>query len=464
MGRKTRLVKLAGDAWLARAGGPNAIAARQRERLAATLARAREIPLYQRLWAGLPEDAGLDALTPMTKAVWVEGFEESIDDPQVTRDALWSYMQDLTRVGAPWLGRYTVCRSSGVMGLKALFVHDQDAMDVYWTLWLTRGWLPWLGLSGTARMAARGARSVHLVVTNGHFASAAFIRRDSPLGAIADARSATLSIVKPVGRLARALDHWQPVVLVGYPTVLEQLALRQRSGELSLDLVLAVSVSEWVEPGARRVIEEAFGCPLKDSYAASEFLALGFECPEGWLHVNDDWAVLEPVDRDMRPVPPGEPSDTALVTNLANRAQPIVRYDIEDRVTRRADPCPCGSPFTAVRLEGRQNEVLHYEDAGGRRVALQPMALITLVGGVPGVNMGSQFVQTDPRELALRIGFRPDADPDRTWAEVERRLRAHLRDAGLSHVAVVRSPIPPGRDPRTGKLRKLWSELPVGVA
>ena len=463
MGRNTRLVKLAVDAWRARAGGPRAIAARRRERLAATLARAREIPLYRRLWAGLPERAGLDALTPMTKSVWVEGFEDSIDDPQVTRDALWSYMQDLTRIGAPWLGRYSVCRSSGVMGLKALFVHDQDAMDVYWTLWLTRGWLPWLGVSGTARMVARGGRSVHLVATNGHFASAAFIRRSSPLGAVADARSATLSILKPIGRLTRALDHWQPAVLLGYPTVLEQLAIQQRSGDLSLDLLLAVSVSEWIEPTARQRIEDAFSCPLKDSYAASEFLALGFECPEGWIHVNDDWVVLEPVDHDMRPVPPGEPSDTALVTNLANRAQPIVRHDIEDRVTLRPDPCPCGSPFTAVRLEGRQNDVLHYDGANGRRVALQPIALITLVAGVPGPKMGCQFVQTHPHELSLRIAFPSDADADRTWAEVERRLRAHLRDMGLPHVEVLRSPIPPGRDPRTGKLRKFWSEIPIGV-
>lgn len=141
MGRRTRLGNLAWDAVRSRAGGPEAIAARRERRLAHLLAQARRVPLYRRHWSGIPEGAGLAALPPITKAEWVEAFEESVVAPEVTRAALWDYMQNPSRVGQPWLGRYTVCRSSGVSGRKSLFLADQDTMDVYWTLWLTRGWL-----------------------------------------------------------------------------------------------------------------------------------------------------------------------------------------------------------------------------------------------------------------------------------------------------------------------------------
>ena len=57
---------------------------------------------------------------------------------------------------------------------------------------------------------------------------------------------------------------------------------------------------------------------LHDAYAASEFTPIALECRRGWLHVNSDWAILEPVDADYRPAPPGEPSHTVLLTNLAN--------------------------------------------------------------------------------------------------------------------------------------------------
>ncbi|MGH7565530.1 MAG: hypothetical protein ACREK2_01750 [Gemmatimonadota bacterium] len=461
MGRRARLVNLAWDAVRTRAGGPRAIDAHRERRLAHILALARRAPLYRRHWSGIPEHAGLAALPPMTKAGWVEGFEESVLVPDVTREAVWEYIQSPSRVGLPWRGRYTVSRSAGVSGRKSLFLADQDAMDVYWALWLTRGWLPWLRVGGVARLGSRGARVASLIATSSHHASAAMIRRPSPMGSMADVRSATLSILKPVSRLARALDHWQPAALVGYPTVLEQLAILQREGTLALDLVLAVSVSEWVEPAARRRIEEAFGCPLRDSYAASEFLAVGFECAQGWLHVNADWVVLEAVDEDFRPVRPGETSHTTLLTNLANRVQPVVRHDIEDRVTLRPDPCPCGNPLPALRVEGRQHDLLEFPDEAGRMVTVPPMGLILTLSSVGGSKGGTQFVRTGSRELSIRIAFRPDVAADEVWPEIERRMRSYLRSLGLGGVDVVRSPVPPGRDEKTGKLLRAWSEIPV---
>jgi phenylacetate-coenzyme A ligase PaaK-like adenylate-forming protein len=456
------LLRVAWDAARARAGGPAAIAARRNARLAAMLAHAGRIPFYRRHWGGVPSGGGLADLPPVTREEWVEGFDHSVTDPRVTRAAVWEYMQDRSRVGRPWLDRYSVCRSSGFSGKKSLFVNDQDAMDVYWALWLTRAWTPWLGARGAARLARRGGRVAALVATNGHFASAAMIRRPSPIGAFANARSSTLSIQKPVARIGRALAYWRPAALVGYPTALDRLAAEQREGRLALDVVLAVSVSEWVEPAARARIEAAFGSPLRDSYAASEFLALGFECPRRWLHVNADWAVLEPVDAELRPVSPGETSHTTLVTNLANRAQPVVRHDLGDRVTVQPEPCSCGSPLPAVRVEGRQNDTLIFRHEG-RDVALMPMGLITLLGTVSGLEPGSQMVQTAEDVLSLRLRFAPGADPEATWEEVDRRMRSYLRSHGLPHVTVHLSPDPPRSDPRTGKLRRTWSEVPVSV-
>ena len=463
MGRRARLLQVAWDAVRARSGGPAAIAWRGDQIQTECRLSAEYRVLCRRDWSGIPDSAGLADLPPVTKADWVEGFDESVADPAITRAAVWEYIQDRARVGRPWLDCNSVCRSSGIAGKKSLFVADQDAMDVYWALWLTRGWMSWLGARAVAGLARRGGRVAAVIATNSHFASAAMVRRPSPLGGLANVRSTTLSIQKPVSRIVSALDYWQPAALVGYPTALDRLAVEQLEGRLSLDIVLAVSVSEWVEPAARERIEAAFGCPLRDSYAASEFLALGFECPEGWLHLNADWAVLEPVDEELRPVPPGETSHTALVTNLANRTQPVIRHDLGDRVMVRPDPCPCGSPLPAVHVEGRLQDTLIFRD-GDREVALLPMAMIIgLLGSVPGIGPGTQMVQTAEDVLSFRVHFSEGADPGPVWEEMARRVRKYLRAHGLPHVSVELSPIPPGRDPRTGKLRRTWSEVPVSV-
>ena len=87
-------------------------------------------------------------------------------------------------------------------------------------------------------------------------------------------------------------------------------------------------------------------------------MSIAYACTEGWLHVNADWVLLEPVDAEHRPMPPGEPSHTVLLTNLANRVQPIIRYDLGDSVIAKPEPCACGSPLPAIRVEGRHDDVV----------------------------------------------------------------------------------------------------------
>ena len=77
------------------------------------------------------------------------------------------------------------------------------------------------------------------------------------------------------------------------------------------------------------------------------------ECHLGRLHLNSDWLVLEPVDEHHRPVPPGAIGHTTLLTNLANRVQPLIRYDLGDRVRLLPTACACGSSRPLIEVEGR---------------------------------------------------------------------------------------------------------------
>jgi hypothetical protein len=90
--------------------------------------------------------------------------------------------------------------------------------------------------------------------------------------------------------------------------------------------------------------------------------------------------------------------------------------------------------------------------------------IIGLLGSVPGIGPGTQMVQTAEDVLSFRLQFVEGADPVATWEVMESRVRSYLRSRGLPNVSVELSPIPPGRDPRTGKLRRTWSEVPVSIS
>ena len=132
--------------------------------------------------------------------------------------------------------------------------------------------------------------------------------------------------------LVEELERWQPTVLATYPGMAWILAQEKAAGHLRCAPEAVWTGGETLSPVLQRAIDKAFGCPVRNSYGASECMAIANECRSGALHLNADWVMLEPVDAQFRPVPQGEVGSTTLLTNLANHLQPIIRYDLGDRV------------------------------------------------------------------------------------------------------------------------------------
>ncbi|MFT4194737.1 MAG: phenylacetate--CoA ligase family protein, partial [Ottowia sp.] len=153
----------------------------------------------------------------------------------------------------------------------------------------------------------------------------------------------------------------------------------------------------------RARVAEALGAPVRSSYGASEFLPLAWECAHGHLHVNEDWALLEPVDRHHRPVPPGQLAHTVLLTNLANLVQPLIRYDLGDKLVVLPGRCACGSAMARIEVEGRRDDVLRVPARKhGETISLLPLALCTVVEEEGGV-FDFQLRQRGPHTLVLRV-------------------------------------------------------------
>jgi phenylacetate-coenzyme A ligase PaaK-like adenylate-forming protein len=200
-------------------------------------------------------------------------------------------------------------------------------------------------------------------------------------------------------------------------------------------------------------IASAFNTKVGNSYAASECPFLSYFCEQKWLHVNADWVVLEPVDADYRPVPPGVQSYTILISNLANRVQPILRYDLGDSILQRPDPCPCGNPLPAIRVQGRAADMLIFPADNGERITIPPLLFGTLLYQIPGIEQ-FQAVQTAPANLRVRLKIANDAHPDHVWQAVHTELTHLLTKHKLGHITVERAKEPPEQSPG-GKYREV---------
>ena len=116
----------------------------------------------------------------------------------------------------------------------------------------------------------------------------------------------------------------------------------------------------------RSVISDVFGAPVLDMFACTEGL-VGKAAPDDDVFIfNTDMCIVELVDTDYRPVPPGVPSAKALVTNLFNLAQPLIRYELTDVFIRQPDAAGHGYPRARVRAQRRRAALRHGPRAPNR--------------------------------------------------------------------------------------------------
>jgi phenylacetate-CoA ligase len=303
-------------------------------------------PYYRELYRDLPDMVDDPALLPVTDKNTLMGhFDEWVTDRQVTRERVEAFVADPDLVGARFQDRYLVATTSGTSGVRGLFVLDERNLAVPNALGSrSRGML---GVRDLGRMLVHGGRIAIIAAPAGHFytvASTERFRRDRPR------LSRIMRIFptdQPLPALVDELNRYNPASLVGFLSMLTQLVGEQEAGRLRIRPALIVPGGETVTADVRDRIAAAFHAKVRAAYAATECDFLSVGCVHGWYHVNSDWAVVEPVDADYRPVPAGQPSHTVLISNLANRVQPFLRYDLGDRVLLRPDPCPCGSPLPA---------------------------------------------------------------------------------------------------------------------
>jgi phenylacetate-CoA ligase len=151
-----------------------------------------------------------------------------------------------------------------------------------------------------------------------------------------------------------------------------------------------------------------------------------------------------------------------LLTNLANRIQPIVRYDLGDSVFVKPDPCPCGNHLPAIELRGVGMMCCVSVPPMVRCWPYLPLAIGSVVEEAPGVHR-SQLIQVGPTTIHLRLDPEPGVDVETLWRNVVANLRTYLNAQGLSNVEVVRTNEAPEQSGKSGKFRQVIGVPSVGA-
>jgi phenylacetate-CoA ligase len=164
-----------------------------------------------------------------------------------------------------------------------------------------------------------------------------------------------------------ALRRYRVRYLLGYSSSLEALARSMlATGAAPLGLEVVLTSAEPLLASQRATMEQAFGCPVRETYGMSEAVAAASECKGGALHLWPDAGHLD-ILADGRSAPAGAVGDM-VCTGLLNWDMPLIRYAVGDRGAVAAPGhCACGRSLPRLAaVEGRSDDVLHTAD--GRMV------------------------------------------------------------------------------------------------
>ncbi|WP_169976708.1 phenylacetate--CoA ligase family protein [Tautonia rosea] len=432
----------------------------QRRRLQSIVSYAmKHSAFYRRKYQGIdPRNVRLETLEPTSKSELMAHFDQVVTDPNIRRADLERFLDNPANEGSPFLGRYIASHTSGSQGQPMLILQDRRLAELMFGLQMTRGNARKATPIEAARRLISPARLAIVTLKRGFYPSATVFESIPPAARIF-MKVLWLSQTDP--DVIDRLNTFRPSILTGYAGVLEELSLKAEGGQLRLapELQQVVNNSEVLTDRARLRIESAFGCHVMNNYATGEctFLSNGCSTDSG-AHVNSDWAILEVVDAENRPVPAGTPGSKVFITNLANRTLPFLRYEVGDVVTMATEPCRCGSRLPRVeRIDGRTADTFWIQDGAHYRQLIS--SVFKNAFDYAREVREWQVTQEDRNRFLVRIEVLPGASLDEP--HLQRVLHRQLEMYRFRDIVSIRTEVVDrlGPDPKTGKFRRIVSRV-----
>jgi phenylacetate-coenzyme A ligase PaaK-like adenylate-forming protein len=366
-------------------------------------------------------EADLARVPPMTKEDLMANWDAIVTDPRLSLRLVERTLAGMT-ADTYLFDEFHACASGGSSGRRGVFVYD----------W--RGWA--LAYLGTARHRVRylqrnpapaDGRTRSAFVGSAHASHISVIFRTFTPAVRGESRSIDVGL--PLEAMVEELNAFQPTSLGGYSSAIGILAHEALRGRLRIAPHVVAGGSEPVTPGIRELVRQAWQRDIVDVWGTSE---CGFMACSGGaddrLVLNDDLAIVEPVDARGQPAPAGVASAKVLATNLINHALPLIRYEIDDEITLLEEPDPFGSGHRLLAgVLGRADPAFRW--ASG--VSVHPNVIRSPLSREPRA-LEYQVRQTE-RGVAVQLRASERFDTRALCGAIHDGLqRAGLADAGVA--------------------------------
>lgn len=211
-----------------------------------------------------------------------------------------------------------------------------------------------------------------------------------------------------------AIRRRRPRMLFGYPSALTHIALHAQARGIAMDdlgIRVAFVTSEQLYDDQRATISRVMGCPVANGYGGRDAGFIAHQCPHGSMHLTAEDIVVEIIDNAGQVLPPGQAGEI-VVTHLATRDFPFIRYRTGDIGVLGTQPCACGRGLPVLQeIKGRSTDFV----VAANGTVMHGLALIYILRDLPGLQAFKIVQETREHTRVLLVpgdGFDRGQAPD----------------------------------------------------
>jgi phenylacetate-CoA ligase len=327
---------------------PERLHALREKRFLAQMARAWEVPFYQRHWraAGM-EPGDIRRLDDLAK---IPPYDVNDLRRSIELAPPWGDYIGLDPRSSP-ATPLVFQTSGGTTGLPRPMLYTPRDREV-------------MAINSARRLYLAGVRpwDVAQVTFSLGLANAGMLSREGLwkyTGAVPVMTGSGASL--PTRRQLEVMRAWKVNVLLAFPAYLRHLAEVARA-DLGFDVrELGIkSLVTHLGTDSREALESTWGARAFDSYGTNECGSMASDCElRDGMHVFEDAFAIEVNDpQTLVPKPAGE-RGTLFVTSLFKHAAPVIRFNSNDVSAWMAGTCACGGTHRRLaRIFGRSDNMI----------------------------------------------------------------------------------------------------------
>jgi len=313
---------------------------------------------YQNRLRKLPAKIGLEHLQniqPTTKAELMANWDDIICRADITKKIAEQHLKKLhskTIINPYYNDRDVFFATGGSSGLRGLFVWDWESFVINACITHRRQIRDELTcpINAPKRVAVLTAPSI--------------IHASTPLFSICIDPEMTahhISADQPISKICGQVSELQPSHLIGFSSVIGELAHHADKGKLHISPQRISTNSEPVDDEMRDLVRKVWHLEINNAWGAVDIsgVAATEDNDHAGMYLAEDYYIFETVDEDLNPSNNLSRISKLLVTNLYNHSLPVIRYVLDD-VMEIIEP-PAGQGYRVIKaIHGRTDDWFSY--------------------------------------------------------------------------------------------------------